>query len=122
MLGTMDVRMSQKFFLSILLVLGLSPLLTFAEHLSCGVHKIDKIMVQGDRDDNHIHKNSFVVTLKDVQCNGKPYLILKNDKPSYSSMLSLALAAKLADKSVSITVNTSEDYGSATEISVIIVL
>ena len=93
----------------------------YTEFKSCGTHQIDSIMVQGNRDDNHIHANSFVMTLRDYQCNDKPYLILKNNQPSYQGMLSIALAAKLAGKEVHVTVNTSEDMGSATEISIIIV-
>ena len=92
-----------------------------AEFINCGEHEIDKIMVQGDRDDNHIHANSFVMKLKNIQCNNKPYLYMKQDHSAYQSMLAISLAAKMAGKPVQVLVNTSKVLESATEISIVIV-
>lgn len=114
--------MCLKRICSLSLVLGsLIAVDSWAEFVSCATNKIDKIMVQGERDDNHVHANSFVMTLKNAQCNNKPYLMLKNDRPSYQSMLAIALAAKMADKDVDVIVNTSKVLDSATEISIIII-
>lgn len=107
--------------LALVAVMCCLSLASHADLISCGSHEIDKLMTQGNRDDNHAHANSLVMTLKDTQCNGKPYLIIKNDHPAYQGTLSVALAAKLANKPVEVLVNSNVVISSATEISIIII-
>lgn len=107
-------------FVTVMFIASFIPFIAEAALLSCGKHKIETISVQGNRDDNHSHANSFMLTLTDMQCNNSPFLIMKNDHPAYQSMLSIAMAAKLSGAEVEVIVNTSKIVGvSATEISII---
>lgn len=96
-----------KILISALFVLFSS--MATAQVLDCGYATIDKLYVQGERSDNSIHQNSMVIILgsdKSSACSGVLYAQVKNNKPEYQGILSLAMAAKFASKKVRLMVKT----------------
>ena len=79
--------------------------------VDCGTHEIDLISVQGNRDDNYIHANKLILRLKDsgvsVSCNGKLNLFLSNSDPAFNGILSMLMAAKVANRKVEVFANSS---------------
>lgn len=107
---------------NLLAFLGLALISTsiFADSLDCGVRELEQVMIQGDRDDGHIHANSLVIKLGDSTCNQRQYLYLKSNHPAYSGMVSIALAAKSSNQKLRVIVNTSQNLGSASQISILV--
>jgi hypothetical protein len=54
------------------LILLVFPLLSYGELLNCGYAHIDRLMIQGDREGEHGHENTLIVSLSvnniDVMC------------------------------------------------------
>ncbi len=90
-----------------------------ADLVSCGEKEIDRVQVQANRDDGHAHANSLMLTSKDNSCNSRIYAFLGSDSPVFGAMVSIALAAKVSDKKVEVIINSTNNNGSASEISML---
>lgn len=91
----------------------------------CGDNlKIRSLFVQRDRDSGSWDQNMLLISLMDeagnlVKCNDKNHIYLPKDDPQYDRILSVAMAAFMADKKVLVKVNDSNTLVDATKIAYI---
>ncbi|WP_459780166.1 hypothetical protein [Photobacterium sp. R1] len=94
----------KKFFLVLPLLFSS---ISMAETIDCEGITLDKVTVEGSRDDKHFFENKLVIKL--IQsCGGKSYVHADLSHPAFNGFLSVALAAKAAERKVNISVNTSD--------------
>ncbi len=77
-----------------------------AATIDCHNMKLESVIVEGPRDDNHFFENKLIIKF-DQECNGKSYVHADLTHPAFNGFLSIALAAKASEKLVSISVNSS---------------
>lgn len=104
--------------IAILAVL-LLPNVSQADLLSCGVHSINTIYIQGDRDDNNPHANNVIVSIDGATCNGNNLIYIENTSANYNAFLSGLMTAYASGMKIGIYVNTSKTIPGATQISLI---
>lgn len=108
----------------LLIVATLLPVQSHAAWKSCAGLYVADVWVQGEREDNSFWANKLVLTFKDVNgasvnCEGKPYAYIDNTSAAYNGMLSIAMAAYMADKEVKVAVNTATGSGDSNQLSYI---
>jgi hypothetical protein len=86
---------------------------TSADTVTCKGLYVNRVSIQGDRDDNMSFSNHLVLSFKDNTnaakgCGGAPYAHLSLNHLVANHLHSQALAAKMANAEVSILVNTSK--------------
>ncbi len=87
-----------------------------AARLDCGMANIQRLYVQGEREDEFLHQNSLIVILasdKSQACSDVNFAMMKNDKPAYNSVLSMLLSSYTTKSQIRVVVN-SNDLGAKT--------
>jgi hypothetical protein len=107
-----------KHIVKIILVIGvIFPCTSQADLLYCGVHSINTIFIQGDRDDNDAHANNALVVIDGEPCNNSNLIYIGNTSASYNSFLSSLTTAYVTGIRIGIYVNTNETIPGATQIA-----
>lgn len=81
-----------------------------AEYLDCGEVTIEKLYVQGPREDGYRHQNSALIYLgsdKSQECENVQFAQIKNSEQAYSGILSMALAAYASKTKIRVVVNAT---------------
>lgn len=90
--------MQYKIILFLMLTLSFNA---NAERIDCGYIDAEHFYVQSDRG-GHAHENKLLVLLKGT-CSGYGYI--SNNEPAYPSIMSMVLAANMAQKQIRIVVD-----------------
>ena len=109
---------------TIFVVSALLPLTASAEFITCSDVYVERVSVQGDRDESHYFENKMILRLKGpsgeaMLCGNKEYITLSNTHPAYNGMLSIALTAFTTNKKISVSVNSSVGSSLSNQLSAI---
>ena len=113
-----------KFF-NLLLLLGFLLFWQEAAHAETNcVTTTEFFIVEAVRKSDPKYSNLLMIKFKDlngnnIMCGGAEYAYIKNDEPSYSSILSFVLWASSTDKSVTIKIDESDRIGVAARLEYI---
>jgi hypothetical protein len=91
----------------VLAVAILVPVTARAEIAQCKGLTLKSVVVESTREDNHFFASKLILTLNG-ECGGKGYAHLELNDPAFNGILTIALAAKAANKPVNIAVNKSK--------------
>ncbi len=95
------------------------PNLSHAELVSCGVHSIQTLYIQGDRDDNNAHGSTVIAQIDGAACNGYNLIYIEKSSAHYDALLSGLMAAYVSNMRIGIYVNSSSTIPGATQIAII---
>lgn len=100
----------RKIFAIMLIIL---PSISLADTVSCKGIYIEKVVVEGDRDDNMAFANHFILSFKDssgasYHCADAQYTHLPLNHTATKMLLSTALSAQAMGREVDILVNTND--------------
>jgi hypothetical protein len=78
-----------------------------AEVAQCKAVALKSVTVESNRDDNHEFNKKLILTLNG-ECGGKNFAHLDLGDPAFEGILSIALAAKAANRPINLAVNKSK--------------
>lgn len=111
-----------KVLVAALFVALMSPLTAHADLVSCGIHNVTAVYIQGDRDDNHVHANTAMAAIDGPACNGSNLVYIENTSKNYHAFLSGLLTAHASNFPINLWVNTNQTITGATQIAVFSVI
>lgn len=98
----------KRYFLFIFLALN-AILVHGADN--CGSTPIKNLTIEADRENGSAWANTLHIEITGSSCSSIDYAYLKNDQPSYASILSTLLSAHASGKNVTVIVKSAGGLG-----------